>query len=327
MTDMETSIRKKTVILTTGGTIAGVGNAGKTTGYTPGVLTADELTSALSQTVTDIEVCEICSLNSDDIGAVIWLKLAKFINKKAAEPDISGFVITHGTDTLEETAYFLDLTVKTEKPVVLTGSMRPSTAVSADGDMNLYEAVCVSASPKAVGLGVLAVFADRIFSARQVTKTNTYHTAAIGARETGALGVVRDGEVYIYNKPTRRHSLLSEFDVSELKSLPKVNIVYFSADADPEILEFAAKRSDGIVIAGAGAGEFDEGFKKVINRLDIPVVISSRTGEGIIVASNLLCKNTVAADDLPPQKAAVLLRLALTKTKDMKEIERFFSEY
>ena len=320
---------KKITVLATGGTIAGVGESGKASGYKPGTLTADDLIKSVPQIseIADIKAIQICNVNSDDITSEIWLELAKTINSMAEENEADGFVITHGTDTLEETAYFLNLTVKTSKPVVLTGSMRPATSISADGAMNLYEAVTLASSEEAEGLGGLAVFSDRIFSARSVTKTSTYHVAAISSGESGALGVVRDGKVFIYGKPARLHTVNSEFDVTGLKTLPKVSIIYFAADADAEILKFAASRSDGLVIAGAGAGEFSEAYKSVIEKLKIPVVISSRTMNGIIIDDNLLCKNTIAADNLNPQKAAVLLRLALTKTKDAGKIREMFSKY
>ena len=320
---------KKIVILATGGTIAGVGESGKASGYKPGTLTADDLIKSVPQIseIADIKAVQVCNVNSDDITAEIWLRLAKTINSMAEKNEADGFVITHGTDTLEETAYFLNLTVKTSKPVIITGSMRPATSISADGAMNLYEAVCFASSKEAEGLGVLAVFSDKIFSARSVTKTSTYHVAAISSGEAGALGVVRDGEVFIYEKPSRLHTVNSEFDVTELKTLPKVSIIYFAVDSDTEILKFAASRSDGLVIAGAGAGEFSEAYKSVIEKLKIPVVISSRTMNGIILNNNLLCKNTIAADNLNPQKAVVLLRLALTQTEDTEKIRKMFTKY
>ena len=319
----------KVVILATGGTIAGVGDAGKSAGYRPGTLTAEDLISAVPELadVAPIEAIQVCNVNSDDITASVWIELANRINELSKDPDISGFVITHGTDTMEETAYFLNLTVKTDKPVVITGSMRPSTSISADGPMNLYESVCVAASDEAVGKGVLVVFSDLIFTARSVTKTSTYDVMAISAGETGACGVVRDGAVYFYEESVKCHTTATEFDVSALDSLPKVSVIYFSVDMDPGILRYAAEHSDGIVIAGAGAGEFSEGYIEVINSLKIPVVISSRIGDGIIIPTNLLCDGTVAADNLPPQKAAVLLRLALTKTKDVSEIQEMFFKY
>lgn len=319
----------RVVVLATGGTIAGIGEDGKTAGYIPGVLTAEELLMAVPELafVAPIEAIQVCNVNSDDITAEVWLTLANIINEMAKDPTVAGFVITHGTDTLEETAYFLTLTVKTDKPVVITGAMRPLTAISADGPMNLYQAVCVAASKEAVGRGVLAVFSDRIYSARSVTKTSTYHVTAIAAGEMGAIGVVRDGDVYIYETPVRKHTMDTVFDVSALETLPSVSILYFAVDADPELLRFAAGRSDGLVIAGAGAGEFSEKYMDVIGELSIPVVISSRINDGVITRDNLLCANTIAADNLPPQKAAILLRLALTTDADMEEIEKMFLAY
>lgn len=333
------SSKKKVVILATGGTIAGVGEEGKTAGYKPGALRADEIISAipeLSNGNIDIEGVQICNVNSDDITDSIWISLANEINTRACDDNVAGFVITHGTDTLEETAYFLNLTVKTDKPVVLTGSMRPASSLSADGPMNLYEAVTVASSKEAIGEGVLVVFSDRIFSARTVTKLSTYNVNAISAGELGALGVVRDGNVYMYESSRKIHTTQSKLNLytnkldlnsNNLNKLPKVSIIYFSVDADPELLEYAAKISDGLVIAGAGAGEFSNVYKDVIEKLDIPVVISSRTGDGIILPENLLCKNTIAADNLPPQKAAILLRLAIANGIEKNSLQELFLKY
>lgn len=319
----------KVIILATGGTIAGVGDEGKTAGYEPGSLTASDLIRAVPQLegVAPVEAFQVCNVNSDDITDQIWLKLTNTINEMAKDPDVAGFVITHGTDTLEETAYFLNLTVKTQKPVVMTGSMRPATSISPDGPMNLYQAVCVAASEEAVGHGVLVVFSDRIYSARFVTKTSTYHVTAIAAGEMGAIGLVRDGHVYLYETPNKLHTTSTEFDISGVSVLPKVSIIYFALDADPELLSFAAERSEGIVIAGAGAGEFSKAFTKVIEKLSIPVVISSRIDDGIIIPDNLLCENTVAADNLSPQKASILLRLALLRGADQRTLEKMFTVY
>ncbi|MBO2517480.1 MAG: L-asparaginase [Clostridiales bacterium] len=323
-------MKGRIVILATGGTIAGVGNPGKTMGYTPGSLTAGELLETVPQLkdIAPIETVQVCNVNSDDITAGVWITLANTINTMAEDPDVQGFVITHGTDTLEETAYFLSLTVKTEKPVVITGSMRPSTSISPDGSMNLYESVCVAASQEAAGHGVLVVFSDRIYSARYVTKTSTYHLMAISAGETGAAGFVRDGRVYfMYGRPEKVLPEDSAFDVSRLTDLPKVSIVYFAVDADPQFLRYAAEHSEGLVIAGAGAGEFSRAYQAVIRELTIPVVISSRIDDGVITKENLLCENTIAAGNRSPRKAAVLLRLALTKSSDRAYLEELFSGY
>lgn len=328
--DQHLSADNRVVILATGGTIAGTGEEGKQTGYTPGSLTVESLISAVPglNAVAEIECVQVCNVNSDDITSEIWIELADIINDLAKNENVSGFVITHGTDTMEETAYFLNMAVKTEKPVVLTGSMRPSTSISADGPMNLYQAVCVAASKESVGKGVLVVFSDRIISARSVKKTSTYNVMAISAGESGSIGVIRNNEIEYYDEPVKKHTTATEFDVSGASGLPKVQIVYFEVDADPELLRFAAAHSDGLVIAGAGAGEFSEGFIKVINKLEIPVVISSRIDDGIITQDAVLCQNTVAANDLPAQKAAILLRLAiLNKTTAKDDLIRIFETY
>ena len=319
----------RVIVLATGGTIAGVGDDGKTAGYAPGALGVSELIKTVPQisSVANIETIQVCNVNSDDITSDIWIGMARTINALSKVPDVSGFVITHGTDTLEETAYFLNLTVRTEKPVVITGSMRPSTSISPDGPMNLYQAVSVACSPEARGHGVLVVFSDGIYAAGSVIKTSTYRVSAISAGYTGALGVIRDDRVFLYNTPDKIHTVNSGFDISGISSLPRVPIIYFSVDADPDMLRYAASRSDGIVIAGAGAGEFSGAFKEVIGSLSLPVVISSRIDDGIIIPENLLCKNTVASYNLSPQKAAILLRLALTKTKDREKIQELFAKY
>ncbi len=318
------------VILATGGTIAGSGEKGKETGYKSGELSVDDLVEAVPELaeVANIEAIQVCNVNSDDITSEIWIELANMINEMAKNDNIAGFVITHGTDTMEETAYFLDMTVKTDKPVVLTGSMRPATAISADGPMNLYQAVCVAASEESKGKGVLVTFSDRIFSAREVKKISTYSVMAVSAGETGSIGIIRDNNVMFYEEPAKKHTLATEFDVSKESKLPNAQILYFEVDADPGILEYAAAHSDGLVIAGAGAGEFSEEFIDVINKLEIPVVISSRIDDGIITQDAVLCENTVAANDLPAQKAVILLRLALmNKTTSQEELIRIFNTY
>jgi len=320
---------KKIILLATGGTIAGVGEPGKTAGYVPGTLAAQDLVMNIPgiRDVAELEVYQICNVNSDDITGSIWITLAARINEMAEDPSVDGFVITHGTDTLEETAYFLNLTVKTHKSVVITGSMRPSSGLSPDGPINLYDAICVASSDMAKGKGVLAVFSGCIYSARFVIKSSTYHIAAIGAGERGAMGVVRDGKVYIYGFPVKAHTLSTEFDLKNIRELPGVSVLYFSVDADPALITFAASRAGGLVIAGAGAGEFSLAFKEEIEKLAVPVVISSRVNEGIIMPENLLCKNTVAANDLSPAKAAVLLRLALAHKVDRHRLQEIYDRY
>ena len=317
------------LILATGGTIAGVGEAGKSTGYNPGKLTVDDLIHDIPKIkdIAPLETVQICNVNSDDITADIWLELADIINRESKDDNVKGFVITHGTDTLEETAYFLNLTVKTQKSVIITGAMRPATSISADGPMNLYQAVCAAAAKETEGQGVLAVFADRIYTARSVTKTSTYQLTAISAGRMGAIGVIRDGKVYLYETTNRRHTNGSEFDVIGLDALPNVAVLYFHVDASTKLLKYVASHFDGIVIAGAGAGEFSRDFVDVVEKLTIPVVVSSRVDDGLITSDMLIADGTIAANNLSPQKAAVLLRLALTETNDVERIAKMFLEY
>ena len=322
-------MKKKVIILATGGTIAGVGEEGKIVGYKSGSIKVNDLIDAMPKLkdVADIEAMQICNINSDDITDKIWIKIANTINELAKDSSVVGFVITHGTDTMEETAYFLNLTVKTDKPVVFTGSMRPATAISADGYMNLYEAVCVASSNEAKGKGVLVVFSDCIFAARTVTKTSTYNVTAISSSGIGAIGIVRDGAVYLYSSPSKCHTNETIFDVSSIDKLPKVSILYFHVDADDKFLDYVSNSSDGIIIAGAGAGEFSESYKAIIEKLEIPIVVCSRIDGGIIFKENLLCKNTIAADNLSPQKAVVLLRLALACKVNKDKLQEIFMKY
>lgn len=322
-------MKKKVIVLATGGTIAGSGKEGKETRYIPGSITIDEILSSIPslKEKADISSIQVCNVNSDDITSSIWIDISKKINKLSREEDIAGFVITHGTDTLEETAYFLNLTLKTDKPVVLTGSMRPSTSLSPDGPMNLYQAVCVALSFEARGKGVLVVFSNHIYSARNVQKVNTYDLGALSSPSSGYIGVVRNDEVYFFESPNKRHTFNSEFDISTISSLPRISVIYFEVDADPKIIKYVSKNSEGVVIAGAGNGEFSKAFIDMLNLVSIPVVISSRVDVSLVTPDLVLFENGIASFGLSPQKSSILLRLALTKTKDRKEIERIFSEY
>ncbi len=309
---------KKIVILATGGTIAGCGQPGKNTGYRSGTLPVEKLVDAVPglNDLAEIETIQICNLNSDDMAGAIWLELANTINKLAKQPDIDGFVVTHDTDTLEETAYFLNLTVKSGKPVVVTGAMRPATANNPDGPRNLLQAVQVAVSEDSFGKGVLVAFAGAVIPARAVVKNHTSRLDAVTA-DADSASITSD----------RLHTTATEFDVSGLKKLPKVSVLYFSVDADPALIAYSASHSDAIVIAGAGAGEFSLSWRDAVNKLNIPVVVSSRTGSGSVVQDTMVSPKAVAAGDLNPAKAAVLLRLALTRTNDTQELIRIFSTY
>ncbi len=309
-------MRPRIVLLATGGTIAGIGELGKDIGYQSGSLPAEKIAGVVPglSDIAEIKTIQVCNLNSDDMTDSIWIDLAQRINDLSREPDTDGFVVTHGTDTLEETAYFLNLTVKTEKPVVVTGAMRPATSNAPDGPANLLLAVQAAASDANRGKGVLVAFGGALIPARAVVKN---HTSSLDA-------ITLDSDA---QEPGRRHTTSTEFDVSGLKALPKVPVLYFNVDADPGFVEYAASNSDGIVIAGAGAGEFSQAWRSALERCKVPVVVSSRTGCGPVLQETMVCPNAVAAGTLQPAKAAVLLRLALTRTRDTEELIRIFDTY
>ncbi|XQP55091.1 MAG: asparaginase [Mycoplasmoidaceae bacterium] len=323
------------VILATGGTIAGAGEEGKETGYTPGSISVESLIASVPgiEDIAPLQAQQVCNINSDDISSKIWIQLAKYINEYAKQDNVAGFVIMHGTDTMEETAYFLNLVVNTDKPVVITGSMRPATSISADGPMNLYQSVVVAANPESAGKGVMGVFSDSIYSARSMQKVSTFDVTAISAGPMGALGFVRNKEVFYYEQSSKKHTTSSRFVdiVDKTNVLPDVAIIYFQADADPSIIDWAVNSGkQGLVIAGAGAGEFSERF---INKLSsyagsIPIIISSRIDNGVITQDSVLVKQAVAANDLPPHKAAILLRLAIAENiKDQKSLIDIYKHY
>ena len=322
----------KIVILGTGGTIAGVGEPGLTTGYTSGGMDIDAMIKSVPgiKNLAWLGGEQIANVNSDDITQADWLRLTRRINELAKDETITGFVITHGTDTLEETAFFLNLTVKTRKPVVITGAMRPSTALSPDGPFNLYQAVALASSPEAYGKGVLAVFSDAIYSARDVQKGSTFHVDAFSSDDFGCLGYIRDTKPYFYNALVKNHTADSEFDVQGLGTLPKVGIAYFHVDADPEILRFQLERADGLIIAGAGNGEmsllWDDEMRKLENT-GKPIVITSRIHDGIVTLHRDVPSNVFSGDTLNPQKARILLMLALTRTRDIGTIRKMFEIY
>ena len=337
---------KNIVILATGGTIAGAGEKGKDIGYKSGALEAQALIDAVPElkTVANIFVEQVCNINSDDVTSEIWIALARRIKELASvgfgtsHENVDGFVIMHGTDTMEETAFFLSLTLGTKertaaKPAVLTGSMRPATAEEPDGPANLLFAVksavdlcergaaghvILSQSEGSCDCPVYVAFAGKLMDAWTVQKVH--------ANSLDAFAEVDDSSA-CHPGPVLGSALA--FDISSLHILPKVTVLYFNADADAELVRFAAERSAGLVIAGAGAGEFSQTWAAAIAEVvakGIPVVISTRINRGCIVPEQLLVPGSIAAYSLPPAKAAVLLRLALTVTHDSNVIQKIFYE-
>src|ERR1044071_24328 len=241
------------VILATGGTIAGAAATGTQAGYTSGAVNIDTMIAGVPgiTELANIKGEQISNVGSQDMSFDILLKLANRINELAQSPAVDGIVITHGTDTMEESAFFLNLTVKTDKPVVIVGSMRPSTAVSADGPLNLYNAVGVAADPKAAGRGVLVVMNDWIQGAHSLTKTSTTAVQTFMSPLRGLVGTANYGKNDYFSSPEWKHTMQSEFDVTGVTALPRVDIIYGSADMSPDLIECAAANgAKGIVIAG-----------------------------------------------------------------------------
>ena len=397
---MSDGVMKNIAILATGGTIAGAGEQGKDIGYKSGSIDARTMIYAIPdlKNVANIFVEQVCNINSDDITSEIWISLVRKIKELAvngvgeSHERVDGFVIMHGTDTMEETAFFLSLTLgavenvdsqAAAKPVVLTGSMRPATAAEPDGPANLLFAVksAVEMSERGVAgrvilreiegfqsdsrharfdvssrpqcrdrlfLPVFVAFAGKLMDARAVQKVHANELDAFAevkhAQETlaSARGTKeKDDSDLLHACPGTETgensgghlletSFWPAFNVSSLHSLPKVSVLYFNADADAELVRFAAERSAGLVIAGAGAGEFSQAWATaiadVVAQSNIPVVVSTRINRGSIVPEQLLVPGTIAAYGLPPAKAAVLLRLSLTITKDRNEIQKIFCD-
>ncbi|WP_374679549.1 asparaginase [Hydrocarboniphaga effusa] len=317
----------KVRLFTTGGTIQSRGaHRQKLMEYSDGKVTPEQLVNDLPELkeVAQLEYMEISNVGSPSVNTEIQLRLAKEINAWLAKPESAGAVVTHGTATLEETAYFLNLVVKSDKPVVLVGAMRPFTAVSRDGPFNLYNAVRVAGSPKARGMGVMILLNDEINAARDTTKGNTYRMDTFVARDLGPLGYADSDQIVFYRKPTYRHTSKSEFDVSKLSSLPRVDITYgYQEDDGAAIDAFVAAGAKGLVLTG--------GDKDAIKRAQdkgVVIVSSDRKGSGRVVESEKsAAEKRVTSDNLLPMKARILLRLALTKTSDPKEIQRMFNQY
>ena len=326
------------MILATGGTIAGTGATSTTTvGYTAATVGVARLIEAVPELkkVANVKGEQVFQIASENMNNDYWLKLAKRINELLKQDDVDGIVITHGTDTIEETAYFLNLVVKSRKPVVIVGAMRPSTAISADGPINLYNAATLAASEEAVGKGVLVVLNDQINGAREVTKTNTANADTFRSWELGFLGYMQDNAPHFYRASTRRHTADTEFDVSNLDTLPAVDIVYGYANMNRVAVDaFVTAGDKGLIHAGVGDGSLArpavEPALIEARKKGVVIVRSSRVGNGI-VARNGEAKDDdldfVVSDTLNPQKARILLMLALTKTSNTKEIQRMFYTY
>lgn len=318
----------RVTILATGGTIAGVGSSSTDAGYTAGEKPIEELLNAVPEIhkIANIKGEQIANIGSQDMDVPTWLKLSNRINEIFDNSEADGIVITHGTDTMEETAYFLSLTVHSDKPIVLVGAMRPSTALSQDGNRNLLDAVAVAAAEKSKEIGTVVAMNGLIFTARDVDKINTINTDAFQSRDFGPIGVIHDNKVEYYYQSVRRPSKI--FDVRQQEALPEVDILYGYVGARPDAVDFSMKfGARGIVYAGVGNGNFSQEVEKAlaaVAREGVVVCRSSRIGSGRVTLENEVDDEKyrfTVADDLSPQKARILLMLALTETDDPKRIQ------
>jgi L-asparaginase len=283
--------------------------------------------------VADIIAVPYAAISSTSVGYTQWRDLVLKIDEvAAANPDLAGFVVTHGTASLEETAYFLHLTAKVDLPIVVCGSQRPSSALSTDAGFNLVNAVRVAGSPDSRGMGVMTVLNDEIQCAREVTKTSTYRMQTFRSPDFGCLGHADGDVVAFYRKPLRRHAPDTEFDIRSMEQLPRVDIVYSYCDSDGVASRaFVAAGAKGIVSAGfapgfCGPGE-QSALKEAVDK-GVVVVQSTRAGSGRTFRSTKLAENQfLIADNLNPQKARILLSLALSVTDDPDEITRMFQVY
>ncbi|MGY4816312.1 asparaginase [Pseudomonas chlororaphis subsp. piscium] len=325
------------VVLATGGTIAGAGaSAANSATYQAAKVGIEQLIAGIPELsqVANVRGEQVMQIASESINNDNLLQLGRRVAELADSKDVDGIVITHGTDTLEETAYFLNLVEKTDKPIVVVGSMRPGTAMSADGMLNLYNAVAVAGSKEAHGKGVLVTMNDEIQSGRDVSKMINIKTEAFKS-PWGPLGMVVEGKSYWFRLPAKRHTTASEFDIKTIKSLPGVEIAYgYGNVGDTAYKALAQSGAKAIIHAGTGNGSVSSRVVPALQELrkeGVQIIRSSHVNAGGFVLRNAEQPDDkydwVVANDLNPQKARILAMVALTKTQDSKELQRMFWEY
>lgn len=336
---MSTDPKPVVYLLGTGGTIATLGTDrmdGTEYGTAGTRVSLQEMLDAVPETAcfARVKAEQFINVGSNQVEPEHWLGLARRINEIfRSDPDAAGVAVTHGTATLEETAYFLNLTVDSPKPVVVTGSMRPRSAMGTDADVNLLNAIQVAACPEAAGKGVLVVLNNEIQAARNVTKTHTYRVETFKSGEFGFLGYAdSDHRVVFYQEPVRRHTHRSEFRVEGVSQLPRVDIAYAPAGGDgASVRDMTERGVAGIVSAGLGSGGVHPDFMDALDEArarGIVVVIAAHVGEGrVILTRSTREKGFVASDNLTPKKARILLMLALTVTNDVERIQQMFYTY
>lgn len=323
-------------ILATGGTIAGAGGSEVDAGYRSGEVGIEKLIDAVPglRSLADLTGEQFAQVGSQDMNDCLWLKLAARVNELFAADEADGIVITHGTDTAEETGYFLQLVVKSNRPVVLTGSMRPSTALSADGPLNLFNAVGVAADREARGRGAIIAINDDLHSARDVTKSNTTDVQTFISPGPGLLGTASYGRIRYFRYPTHVHTVESEFSSDGHERLPRVDILYAHSNMPADLVSASVSLgARGIVMAGMGNGNVSTDTAAALAAAvedGVIVVRSTRVvsgdvGRNIEMDDDAL--GTVAADQLNPQKSRVLLQLCIAKGMDNKAVQQAFYRY
>lgn len=316
-------------IFATGGTIASKGSSDtQTVGYNVG-LGVKDLIDAVPQitNLSNIHGYQISNVGSPSVNSTILLDLRSMVQTELDKPEISGVVITHGTDTLEESSFFLEMTINSTKPIVFVGAMRPATALSADGPLNLYQAVTLAASSKARGRGTMITLNDRIGSAFVTTKNHANSLDTFFSEEAGQLGFFINQEPYFYYEPTRPIGL-TYFNLCNITTLPKIDILYVHQDMDPQLFPSAVLfGAEGLIVAGAGAGGMStaayESLETVYNATGIPVVASHRSTEGFVSSSDESFE--IGSGFYNPQKARILLQLAVATGQSEEEIREVFA--
>jgi L-asparaginase len=323
-------------VLATGGTIAGAQASATEYGYKSGAYDVNTLLAAVPNLdkLARISGEQVANIGSQDMNDAVWLQLAKRLNEVLKSSDTDAVLITHGTDTLEETSYFLSLVTKSKKGVVMVGSMRPATAVSADGPANIYNGVAAAIDPGAVGRGVLVSLNDEIHYARNVVKTDTTSLQTFMSLNRGPAGLVNTGKVTWFQRMDKKLGPDSEFSVEKLEKLPRVDILYAHANMSADLIDAAvANGAQGLVVAGVGDGNMTtpalDALAKAV-KSGVVVVRSTRLPMGLVLRNNEVDDDktgTVASGELNPAKSRVLLQLALTRTKDPVRIQKMFYEY
>ena len=327
--------KPKVAIVATGGTIASTGDhALDIVDYQGDIYAIERLLEEIpiADEVADILPVSHDTVGSDEIGPPEWLSLHRRIEHTAKQhPDLNGIVVTHGTATLEETAYFLNLTLKVTLPVVVVGAQRPITGLSTDGPMNLVGALRVAGSHAARELGVLVVMNDAIHAAREVTKQSIFRLDAFQSPDFGVLGHADLDGIVFYRHPVRQHTTQTEFEIADLETLPRVDVVASYAGADGTAVEAHIRaKTQGLVVAALAPGTTPPRQTGALNDAivqGIVVVYASRAGSGRVLALSHQADDSVTADNLNPEKARVLLMVALTRTSDPKEVQRIFEQY